>query len=708
MNILLNQQQPQRQISSQEYQEREINLWPILFAHQTIILPLLFFIPTWIFFLNVGLVFIVYFSQIKRQFKINSWIKNIITLFAAAGVYFSFHQLSGRDAGVALITTMYCLKLLEIKKKRDVYVLMLLGFFMLLAGFLFNQSLWIALYQIIPVAAILNALISIHSLAVINASQINSLQYSLFDDSFKKSIKSLLKSLLLALPLMVVLFLFFPRLSGPIWKMPGGKNASSGISDTMSPGEISQLHLSEKIAFRVKFYGETPSAINLYWRSLVLDSFDGITWSRNGTKKTDRLEKNKPSRIPINVPLTQKYSYEISLEKTNQHWLTFLDRATLLPKGVFRFYDFSVKVEHRLTERTRYKAESIIDLPIDLELSDSLRKQNTLLPKGFNPRSSHWAKQHRKLYTNDRDFILSILKKINQDEYFYTLSPPIMMQNMVDDFWFNQQKGFCEHYAGALVFLARAANIPARVVIGYQGAEKNPFSDYWIVRYANAHAWTEIWFEGKGWIRIDPTAAIDSSRIEKQLHWNYAQRDSLFDDFGFESVDLNNLSFTKEVEYWLDKVNTGWNDWILDYNKNKQRRVFENLGLERLSRQQIVVLMIALCALFLVFISFKWKKNKPSLEHVEQSFKILLNKLSAYDINLSDNQGVYELILMMTQRQAISHTKSAKLNTVSVNNIVRLLKLYVFLRYQTQQISQKQQNSFRQQVKALKIQTIKP
>jgi transglutaminase-like putative cysteine protease len=701
------------QISLSDYNARKIELLPILAAQQLVLLPLYFFIPLWITLLNLIIVSTVYLTDVRQKFSVHPRIKNIITLVAVAGILFSFHKLTGRDAGVALIATMYGLKIMEIKSQRDVYILMLLGFFILLASFLFDQSPGIAIYQFIPVAAILNALTSIHSLSLSaesNAGKFKSAgsTHSILHHSFKATIRQLLKYLTLSIPLMIILFVFFPRLAGPIWRMPGGASAISGISDTMSPGEISSLQLFDKIAFRVKFKGDTPTGSNLYWRTLVLGEFDGLTWSREKIKKEQGIatfvQSNRTSSANNSYDKASSfYRYDISLEKTKQRWLTFLDRPVDIPKRARLFSDYSVQIDHRLLDRTRYQAESQVGLRLDGQLSLSLREKNTRLPEDGNPRSIAWARQQRQSYPTDRAFIEALLLKINQQEYFYTLSPPIMQRDTVDSFWFDEQKGFCEHYAGALVFMARAANVPARVVIGYQGAEKNPLSDYWIVRYANAHAWTEIWFENEGWLRVDPTAAIAPHRIEKQLQTDYRQRDSLFGDFGFDAVELDDIGWLKQFEYWMDQANNGWNEWILDYNKDSQKKLFDGLGLENLTGQQVAILMIGMLGAFLTLVSIRWVSDKEPLDPVQASLQLLLKKLNKHDIELQDNQGINALIGDIRQKQQHNPT----IETATMSQLIRILKLYLFLRYQRQEITQKQQNYFRQQVKSLRIRSYK-
>ena len=681
-------------VSLQSFNQRKINLLPILIAQQLVLWPLYLYIPLWISLLNSLVVLVVYFACVKRSLIIPVWIKVIITLIAFAGVLFSFQRLTGRDAGVALIAIMYGLKILEIKSHRDVYVLMLLGFFILLAGFLFNQSPLIAIYQFIPVAAILNALTSVNSISSSN---------KLVDISTLSNIKKLGKYLVLALPIMVVLFVFFPRLSGPIWKMPGASTAHSGISDTMMPGEISSLQLSDKVAFRVKFLNNTPRGYEMYWRTLVLDMFDGLSWSRHPSKnKLVNPTNNSVSEIEINNSTT--YEYDISLEKTNQRWLTMLDRPVETPKTARLYDDYAVQVRYRLTDRTRYTGKSQTNLVLNKQLTQADKDHHIALPEGGNPRSRSWAKQERQKYNSDREYIFGVLSLINQQEYFYTLTPPIMQRDMVDSFWFDHKKGFCEHYSGAFVFLARAAGIPARVVIGYQGAEKNPLSDYWIVRYADAHAWTEVWFEREGWVRVDPTAAIAPHRTEKSLRRDYSQRESLFDDFGFDAVNLEDLGLVKQFQYWMDQANAGWNDWILDYNNASQRRVFEGLGLEKLTSQQLSIFMITILAIFLSLISYKWIKQGGSAQPLQLAFERLNAQLTKHHIGISEAQGVYEIIKKLeSSDHNTQHIQNIR--PESVAEVVKLLKNYQFLRYANQQISQRQQKDFIRQVKALKIRT---
>ncbi len=686
--LSLSNKEPLSPVIQLGQESRQINLLPIIIAQQLVLLPLYFFIPLWIVVFNLCLSLLAYYFSVKKRAQFLPVLKWLITLLALAGIFYTFQRVTGRDAGVALITVMYGLKIIEIKSRRDAYVLMILGFFMLLAGFLFDQSPLIAIYQVIPILAILNALTSLHILP----SNRGISEDVLIKDN--PNIKTLAIYIGYALPLMFVLFVFFPRLSGPIWNMPGQSKGVSGISETMSPGAISSLQLFETVAFRVKFTGQVPNKEQMYWRTMSLDHFDGFTWSRSGSQSERRLPMTANRQLEGGGT---PYQYDISLERTRQKWLTFLDRPSRWPKRATLYADYSAQVEHRIFKRTRYRAESLVGQKIDLNLSSLDKALYTELPQDTNKRSLVWAKEQRANYQDDETYIFALLRKIHNQEYYYTLTPPIMERDTVDSFWFDHKKGFCEHYAGSLVFMARAANIPARVVIGYQGGDANPIADYWIIRYADAHAWTEIWFEGKGWMRIDPTAAIAPSRVEEMLRLDYSQRESLFGDFGFDAEDLDNLGWMKHMQYWFDQFNTSWNDWILDYNRQSQESLFKSLGLDQWDQSQISVMMILVLSVILGLFSYRWMNQKKTLNPMEKSLQLLIAKIGRRGIRLEENEGIADFIrrydsLCLQEKQPLAKQKA-----------IQLLKEYQALSYQQNNLTKEQQKSFHKRVKSLKI-----
>ena len=664
-------------ISLQEFEQKPLPLLSIIIAQQCVLFPLYFFIPLWIVFLNTACALLVVVAMGNPRIKISRWIRLAITLAAIGGVLINYQKFSGRDAGVALISVMYGLKILETRTRRDASLLLSFGFFMLVAGFLFSQKPWIAFYQFIPIIMILNALVGMQSLEV-------SQEYHF---SIAKVFKDFSKYLLLALPIMLVLFLFFPRLSGPIWRMPGSSSAASGVSDSMSPGAISNLQLFDKVAFRVSFEGQEPNSTQMYWRMLALDNFDGITWTRNGVSAiedpgTSWLAKNTQSPA---------YRYSVTLEATQQNYLVAMDRPVETPKQGQLLEDYTTYTPYRLLDRTRYSMTSAPEYKTEKSLTASEKRIYTRLPVGSNSRSLNWAREQRARFQGDPEYINFLLNQINKQAYFYTLSPPIMRQDTVDSFWFDYKKGFCEHYAGAFVFLARAANIPARVVVGYQGGEKNQLSDYWIVRYANAHAWTELWLDGVGWVRIDPTSAIAAHRIDERLLGDYRQRDSLFDDFEF--VELDNIGFLKQLEYWSDRFNNRWNDWILDYNNRSQRELFKQWGLSGLNSQQLIIVMFMLVILAALVSSFKWFHYRTKIDPLADAFTSLLTKLDKQKIIPADATiGPLELKKRLLQ-----------LNGHHYAPIIRMIEQYIRMRYQNLPADSNEVKGFSKKLKTIPV-----
>lgn len=654
-------------ISQQSFSQRPLPMFQIAVAHQAILFPLYFFVPIWITLINLLCVVIVFITGEKlSQSKLLKWLKITVALAALFATYVTFKSISGKQAGVALIAVMYGLKILETHKLRDANILLALGFFVLSSGLLLTQKPWIMLYQIIPVIAILNALVATHSLDVNKKNNF----------SISRIFKEFSKYLLFALPIMLVLFLFFPRLDGPIWRMPGSSSGVSGVSDTMSPGEISSLQMSNKIAFRVKFESEINSSYinpaNTYWRVMTMDKFDGLTWSRG-------------QFLPLNITISeqqkaQAVEYTLTLEATKQKYLVTLDKPLVMPKRGQLFSDYSVKTNYKILDRTRYSGVSFIGQASTKDLHEKLssfEKQRYLrLPTSGNSRMHQWAKTYRKLVDSDWAFIRYVLQEINQKEYFYTLTPPIMDRETQDSFWFTHKKGFCEHYAGALVFLARAANIPARVVVGYQGAEKNPLSDYWIVRHSNAHAWTEIWIEQQGWVRVDPTTAIAPHRVEQQIQSDYAYRDGLFDDFSF--VTLDKPGWFKQLDYWVDGFNNQWNDWVLDYNREKQLKNFHNWGIGLIKPVTIIMIIFLGILLVTTLMSFSWRfpiKNKDLLANAFIKFQKRLDKNAL--VQLNNAQGPWALKAQLAQH-----------GVIQFQNINQLIDEYIKVRYQTDNPSQ--------------------
>ena len=654
-----------------EFERKPLPIVETVVTQQLILLPLYFFLPFWLTIVSLVIAAVVLRAELKGEFTINRWLKVALTLVAFILVFVSFRKISGRDGGVGLISLMYAFKSLEIKKPRDVNVILSLGFFILLAGFLFSQSPMIVVYQVIPIMMILHVLVMLNSVHNVHLKFIDSRSIKF------ERIKPHVKYIFLALPIMFVFFVFFPRLGGPLWSMPGMKSAVSGVSDTMMPGEISDLQLSDEIAFRVKFNttADNQSSLvnksNMYWRVMTMNHFDGVGWSRRNVK----IISNPNHQLPEEA----KVSYEITLEATNQKHLVALDRPLSKVRIGNLYEDYSVVSAFKIYDRIRYSATSSPTLTLDQIITPEQQDFFTRLPAEGNEKTKEWAQNTRQLYESDAAFIQSILAKINKEEYFYSLSPPTLDEDLVDSFWFDYKIGFCEHYASTLVFIARAAGIPARVVVGYQGGDKNPLADYWIVRYADAHAWTEIWLQGRGWVRVDPTSAIAAHRVEEVLRSDFSFRDSLFEDIEF--VDIDNLSAFKQMTYWFDNLNSQWNDWVLGYNRNMQRKLFSSWGLSGFNQTQLIVIMIIAVMFFTLLSGFNKFANRDKRTPIAKAFNLVCKNLASKNIVAYDAAiGPEHLRQLLINRKAHYYRHGGKPNS-AYDAIIDSIEQYIKLRY---------------------------
>ncbi|MRX11712.1 DUF3488 domain-containing protein [Pseudoduganella sp. FT25W] len=493
------------------------------------------------------------------------WLLLPIALAAMAGVYRSYHTLLGRDAGVAMLVLLLAFKLLEMHAKRDLFVVTFLGFFVLLTSFFYSQSIPAALWVALTLAMLLTAQ--------------QSFQYTGAVPPLARRLRTTARLTALAAPLALLLFVGFPRIQGPLWGLPGdAAGGKTGLSDSMAPGTLSSLAQSDEVAFRVRFFGAVPAQPQLYWRSIVLGDYDGRTWTRVPRKRgLQRLDVAVSAR---GAPLR----YETTMEASNTRWLALLELAgpTLQVPG-YRLRD-SDEMEQFTTDpishRVRFEASAYLDFTLQAGERPQRMTHWLELPAGVNPRTLALAQQLRAAASGadtPQQLSNAVLQRFRRDGYRYTLEPPLTGANAVDDFLFTTKAGFCEHYAGAYVVLMRAMGVPARVVTGYQGGERNPVDGYLTVRQSDAHAWAEFWTQAGGWRRVDPTAAVAPERVERNLARALPRPAA----FGLAPLlDLQNDpdSWLAQLRFAYAALNNSWNQWVLDYNPERQRSFLEELG----------------------------------------------------------------------------------------------------------------------------------
>ncbi len=505
-------------------------------------------------------------------------VRTLAALVGFAAVWFTFRTINGPEAGSALLLTMLALKLTETATVRDCQVLVLLGFFVVLGEFLYTQELMVALW-LLPSCWLLAAVLLAVSHPVVGFRPTVALRASG-------------RYLALALPLMIAMFVLFPRVPGPLWGAPGGSGDSvSGLGDSMEPGAITNLILSDEVAFRVRFIdGEPPAA--RYWRGPTLHRFDGRRWEQSWFKPPE----------PVELALEGgRVRYEVTLEAHNRPWLFALEMPESRPSGSELRYDYSLVEPRLVRERKRYEITSRTEFVAGAEQTPRRLRWDLQLPERGNARSRELAQRWRGASTDEMGVVRQALTMFREQPFVYTLRPPRLGREPIDEFLFGSQRGFCEHYASSFVFLMRAAGIPARVVTGYLGGELNPWNDVWVVRQSDAHAWAEVWVRGRGWIRVDPTGAVAPERIEGGLE------EALPDGEVLPGEYLRSFDFLISLRDSWDAMDTAWNRFFLGYGPEMQREFVQLLGLEPdwqslvTTLMVVVVLMLAALAAWLVY-----------------------------------------------------------------------------------------------------------
>ena len=486
----------------------------------------------------------------------------------------------GRDTACAVLAAMLALKPAETFSLRDGRSLIGFALFAPFATFLLDQgplSLGLAL------AAVVLSLLALQQLARDQAGVQPRPGARWWSPS-----TGVLRLIALGLPLALAAFWLFPRLPSALWGLPDRVVARPGLSDSMTPGGWLDLMTDDTPAARVQFFGPVPKPEQMYWRGPVLWDFDGATWRQ--AKWLRRVPKAALRTGPL------QWDYLIELEPTERSQLIALDLPVQVPEGADVSVDFSVYARESLNNVTRWRMQSALPLAAEPKLPIMLRQRALDLPDGFNPRSVALARQWRREAGNDAaghaDAAIGnrALEWITRD-FAYTLDVPLAGRNEVDDFLFDRKEGYCEHFSSAFVVLMRAAGIPARVVTGYAGGYRNPLGGYWLVLRSDAHAWAEIWLPERGWVRVDPTAAVAPERIY----------DTLADRQPGRIGNFNGLVPMFNASDWMRR---GWNDFVLGFNAQRQQRMLRPLGLDNLGLRGLVLLFTAIAGLALAWMAW--------------------------------------------------------------------------------------------------------
>lgn len=555
----------------------------------------------------------IYFGRVAAPPKL---LVTSLAIGAATTLALVASQIGALNALVNLLLLGYALKYIEMRQVRDVKVLVLVGYFLIGFSLLEYNSILNTLHLLLVSTINTCVLISLYQeqsqpameslpKGRDNVRMTRSKSSLLNLSQFKFSLKLLAQSL----PLALILFVVFPRLP-PLWLMPSMDNARTGLSNEMAFGDISKLTRSAELAFRVGFDSKSQGRLanqDLYWRTLVLDEYDGETWRQHPSMQAIQtlVRQVKPTQPTPDLQgqNNKSIAYNIISEPSYQKWLYGLDVATSDDPKLTMLPDHRLYALNDITQRFSYAVVSYPNAVMDRELSKTIASISLQLPKGLNPQTLALAAQFKRNYPEPKDRLAAMMGYFNRQAFFYTLSPPSLGKQQVDDFLFNNKAGFCAHYASALVYMARATGLPARVVTGYQGGEYNPEAGYYSVYQYMAHAWAEVWLEGQGWQRFDPTAMIAPERILDGFDASFDGASSYLSDTLFTSLRFKHTPWLNELRYKLASLDYYWSLWVLGFDETKKQQVLDKLFGD-ISLSQLAMIILGLSSIILLLIAY--------------------------------------------------------------------------------------------------------
>ena len=597
--------------------------------------------PWWLTLLTLCLFGWRFYYTLNRVPLPSRWLVVGVALVGMFGVWLEYRSLFGRQPGIILLVLFSGLKMLESRTHRDGAVAAFLGYFLIITNFLYTQT--------IPTAVLMCA-----GVFTITATLVG---FAAPNRALRLNLRTTAVVLAHAAPAALVLFVLFPRVQGPLWGLPqDAYGGMTGLSETMAPGNLSQLALSDAIAFRASFEGTPPLPALRYWRGPVLWDFDGRTWSSGMSYLIGYQEKPMQGEI---------YRYSVVLEPHNHHWLFALETAQSLPERSRMTFDHQILSTTPVRNRMRYDMVSVVSnagLAPDEERASLTRALR--LPQGYNPRAVALAQEWRSRGGSDAEIVQRALVFLRQGKFVYTLEPPILGRDSVDEFLFDTKAGFCEHFSSSFTFLMRAAGIPARVVTGYQGGDLNPVDLIVTVRQSDAHAWSEVYLRGMGWVRVDPTAAAMPRRVEAGLAQALPQTATL------PFLLRPQMELLRALRNRWEAVAHKWNVWVLGYNPERQRELMLSFGMRNADWQKLSALLFAFLGLMTLALLVWSLRRLTRPDPVQRAWALFCGKLARHGVVRESHEGPRDY-----------STRAARALPASRRAILRIASLYIGLRY---------------------------
>ncbi len=515
------------------------------------------------------------------------WLVTTLAFASTMTLAMVANQIGVLTALINLLILGYALKYIEMRNRRDVQVVVLAGYFLIALTFIQQQSVWSTLHLLL--------------VTLINTCVLISLYHD--ENNFKFAAKLGSKILLQSIPLAIILFIIIPRLP-PLWMVPSQGGAKTGLSNTVSFANITELTRSAELAFRATFANNNqPPNASLYWRAIVMEDYDGTQWLQNPSmiaaeKALTRLRATATTVRNLRFNEANQYdlssdtlSYSVIVQPSAQQWLFGLDVATSQDRSINMLADFRLYASKPIDQPMLYQVTSYTNAKMQPILPPALQQINLQLPKDNNPRTLTLANSFAVQYPQAESRLNAMMRYFAEQPYFYTLRPPPVGNQQIDDFLFENKAGFCVHYASAFAFMARATGIPARIVSGYQGGEYNSAAGYYSVYQYMAHAWVEVWLTDRGWVRFDPTAMIAPERIEQGFDAFFDPQQSYLADSPFGYLGYQSSELFKQLRMKFASVDYFWSIWILGFNTDKQQRVLEEV-LGEVTRTKLAIFFV--------------------------------------------------------------------------------------------------------------------
>ncbi len=568
------------------------------------------------------------------------WMLLAITVLGMFGVWLEFRTLFGRSPGIILLMLFAGLKLLESRTHRDASVIAFLCYFLVITNFLYTQTIPTALLMCLAVLAITATLVG----------------FNAPNRALRDNLRTAGLLFAHAAPAALVLFLLFPRVQGPLWGVPQDSlGGVTGLSESMAPGNLAQVALSDSIAFRAEFQGDPPPQRLRYWRGPVLWDFDGRTWNMGFPEIAEQIDNPAPG---------PRFDYSVVLEAHNRNWMFALETPVSAPAGARMTLDGQLLARNTVRARIRYDLSSVASGIAMPDARESSLARALRLPRSVNPKAIELAQGWRRDLRDDAAVLARAIEFMRAQRLTYTLEPPLLGRDTVDEFLFTTKAGFCEHFSSAFTFLMRAAGIPARVVTGYQGGEPNPVDRIITVRQSDAHAWSEVHIAGRGWVRVDPTALAVPGRVEQGLARSVPNTDPV------PYLMRPQLEWLRSLRYEWEAVSHKWNLWVLGYNPDRQRDLLAFVGMKDADWRTLTAALFTLLGLLTLGL-LAWAVRRMVLpDPVKRAWDAFCMKLATRGVARQDNEGPLDYSARVTA------SLPGQAGAVS-----RIAALYIQLRY---------------------------